>query len=400
MTESTQDNKEGEQKNEKQIKLTVTYQSKQYVLDVDPSAQVGSVLKSFKSDNSFPENDNIRFVAKGKFLDNNKTFVDEGINSDLTIRAFKSASAGNTAHSTPNQPNTHQNTNQNQNMPGSNPNMNQNMNNPYGSFGFPNNNPMMNMGNPMGGMNNPMSGMMQQQAMDQLSNMSPSQISLQMETLMNDPQMLDMSVRMMMPNASENEIETFKKQFVENLRRVKENPAMMNMMQQQMKDMMGNGGNPMGGMPMGGNPMGGMPMTGSMGMSSPYGQNMPPMNSPYNQPNPMNQQNTMNPQVQQINLPPQFSNLPANLLTPCSHGYYHPQLLRMFADNHQMEQNMAKTTPLTDKEVEEKYSTQLDTMYSMGYTNKRKNIKALKACKGNLEMAINYILDNIGEESE
>merc|ERR1711915_587850 len=194
---------------------------------------------------------------------------------------------------------------------------------------------------------------------------------------------------MMMPNASESEIEQFKKSLVENVKHMMDNPAMMDMMQQQMRNMAANGGNPMMNMGMG-NPMNNQ-------FNSPMGNQMnSPMNSPMN--NPMNNQmnspyqNNMNQfanqfQNQNMNNPlNQNMQSDMSLLTPCSHGYYHPALLRMAVERNPM-QSMPSAPPMTDKEAEEKYSSQLDQMYSMGYTNKRKNLKALKACKGNLEMA-------------
>ncbi|KRH92653.1 Ubiquitin-like protein [Pseudoloma neurophilia] len=388
--------KQNNESEEKEITLTVSYLMKTSEIKVKTSDNVGDIIVKFKKDRNIPESDNIRFVAVGKFLDTKLSFGKNSIDRDMSVRAFKSGnpSGKSASHQTE--------SGQPQQRPATNQNMGQANYNMMDNPSMANNPNMMNNPNIMNNpslanmMNNPsMANMMNNQNMmnpgmmgavpPDMANMSPSQVNVHLDMVMNDPQMLDMAVRMMVPNGSEQEIEAFKKQFVENIKTMRENPAMMNMVTAQMRDM-------------------------AQGQYNP-GMGMPQMNpNMYNQMSSPNQVNrNMNPQMNNFNpmmgygMNQNMSHFNNPLLIPCSHGFYHPAAFSLLSGFHNRNFGFANTqasTPrqtLTDQQIEEKYAQQLEQMYSMGYTNKQKNIKALRACNGNLELAINFILDNIGE---
>lgn len=433
--------KSDEQQN-KDITLTVSYMSKPHKFVVSTNDNIGQTISRFKSELSLDASDNIRFVAVGKFLDPEKNYQQENIDRDTAVRAFRSNPVTgknknvNTdqeqAHSTINQ-GTNQTTGQGpQNSP-VNPFAFMGQASPVNQiYGNQNYNSPPNMMNNMG--TGGTSGGTMPGAMDMMSNMSQSQVSLQLDMLINDPALLDGTVRMMMPNRSEQEIESFKKQFVENMKRMRENPALISMVTSQMREaahdpnmlnMMQVGNNPsmaqamntqMG--QMGNQSMGNVPF-GNPQMNTPQMGNQPMGTSQINQhinspqiPNPYQMDPYGGPQAnsnRNTAMNPTAMNPTAmnQIVNPCSHGYYHPALFSFsnLTNTHNPHQTGAaqgiqtQSKPiLTDQEIEEKYSSHLNQMYQMGYTNKKKNIKALKACGGNLELAINYILDNIGEE--
>lgn len=352
----------------KNIKIFVIFSKTKHEFEVKLNEKIGEAIQRFVSENSPESVENIRFVGMGKFLDENKTFEEEGVKNETLVRAFKSLSG---KQSQEKKPSIGQTQTQSQTSP--QPQSNANQFNPYN----------MNMMD-----NNP-----------SFSNINPSMINNHLDQVLADPNLLDVTIQTMMPNASASERETFKASFVENIKRMKENPGMMDMMTNQMRNMMQGGGS--GGMNF--NPYGFNPMM-NPGMTNPMANQMnSPMNNRMNSPvqNPM-YNNMMNQGMRSPYHYDYISNQSYQMspTVPCSHGFYPMYFQNMFNDH--MNRNMGTaSTPkkeITEEEAEQKYSEQLSSMYSMGYTNKKKNINALIKCGGNLQAAVNYILDNVGND--
>lgn len=320
------------------MKLNLSFQNEKYTLEITEDENIGEAVTKFigmLKDESIKESD-LRLVGLGKFLDKGKTFKEEGIKDGTPIKVMKTLPQKDKKKPTaaPKSTGTTSSTNTTRNEP-ANPFMNNNA--------FPQ----------MGGLNN---------------NITPSVINNQMDHLLNDQGALDMTMRTIMPNATDEERELYKKQFVENCKRFRENPELMNQMSNQMHNMMSSGN------------------MGNLGNMNPATQNNPPYmpaspsmnpqmnpNMPYS---PYNMYNTnpyyFNPYAQQYPVP--------SPTIPCCHGFYPP--------NYQF--------PAPEEDLEQKFENELKTMNDMGYKNKKNNLHALKHTKGNVNDAVNFLCDFMG----
>lgn len=383
------------------LKLTINYDSKQYKTTVQSDQKVGDFLEKFISENKIDNSEkNIRLIGQGKFLDLEKTFKELGIEDGIIVKVYKSKFGANKNNekkntSNPNNPNQFPPNQQTLDPNNFNPNiMNQNFNPNMSPNNFnpnmnlnPNMSPNMNPNNFFPNSNFPPG------TLEQFSNMSPSQLSLQLDMIMNDQNLLDLSVKAMIPNASEQERETFKQTFIENIKRMKSTPGALEMTTNQVKNMASQGIYPGMGAP-------NMPFNNPVNPMNNANQGYNPMNNVnqgYNQgfTSPMMGQNLQYPRPGLYQDPLSGRQFPMSNTTPCSHGYYPIQVHQML---NQELQTKKSNKNLTDEEAEQKFSSQLSSLNEMGYTNKKKNLKALKECNGDLHSAINYILDNVGED--
>ncbi|KAL6121605.1 hypothetical protein NUSPORA_01452 [Nucleospora cyclopteri] len=281
---------------------------------------VESVITTRKAGEK-PSADDVKVFFKSKKLDPSETLEQHGITDESTLFAYIKGAMGKKP--IPQQTETIQ---QNQSQtdfsknysfsPGQMPNMG---GNPYGNM-MGQQSPNM-FGNP---------GM---------GNLNPSMV----QNLLSDPSMVDYTINMIMPNASEEQKKMLKTQF----EAVKNNPEMLNMVMNQMQNpamMQQMSGNPM----MGGNPM----MNGN------------PMGTPM-----MN--NYYNPYMQQANMTP-----PKN--GPCFHGFY-----PLTMENGVPKQQNARIV----------FKSQIDQISSMGFEeNENEIVEILMKYGGNVEKAIEDLL--------
>ena len=273
-------------------------------------------------------------VFKGKILKDNETLQFYKFEKDITVILVKKAAAPKNEGSNP-QPNTQTNS-QSNTQP-----------NPFGNL---NDNPFMNMmqGMPdlsaMGGMMGGMPGMgMNPQAMAQM--LSNPMYTNMMSQMLNNPQMMQMVLNnpqiKAMTDANPQLREIFNNP--ETMRQILSPQNLQNMAQ-----MMSSMGGGMGGM--GGN-MGGMGGMGGMpNMFNPYGMGMNPFG-----PNPTTStSNTGN--------------------------------------------NTSTTQPQNAPNVDpkEKYNDQLKQLADMGFVNEETNIQVLIQCNGNVQFAVERLLNMMG----
>ncbi|ORD94713.1 hypothetical protein ECANGB1_154 [Enterospora canceri] len=164
-----------------------------------------------------------------------------------------------------------------------------------------------------------------------------------MKSMLDNPEMIENSINMIMPNASEDQKEMLRKQF----EMVKNNPAMMEMAMNQMNN----------------------PMMGQMGQMGQMDPMMNQMNQMYPMNNPMNNQmnNPMNNQMN-TNAPP------AN--GPCSHGFY----------------------PLHVVKAADDLDAKLDMLEAMGFTDKAKNRALLEKHAYSVETVVDELTKEMNKE--
>ncbi|ELA46193.1 hypothetical protein VCUG_02329 [Vavraia culicis subsp. floridensis] len=300
------------------MQINLNFRSTKYSLEVEENEKIGAARDKFfdmiKENHSDVNVNDLKFVGMAKFLDNEKTFSEEGIKPGSTILVHKALPKKEKERE--DRKETKTSTNTGAPMP---PFTNMNVP-PVDAFG--------------GGINS-------------------SVINNQMNLLLNDPETLDLTIKTIMPSATNEERELYKKTFVENCRRFKDNPELLRQMTSQMQGMMG-GGNA--------NPY--MPVSPAMNPYSPvmpnYGVQPPPYNPYY-----------MNPYAQQ-----QYP-MPSPTI-PCFHGFY----------------PLNYSIPGQPKEdMEKKFEAQLEMLNEMGYTNKQHNLQALAQTGGNVNDAVNLLLD-------
>merc|ERR1711874_805412 len=73
---------------------------------------------------------------------------------------------------------------------------------------------------------------------------------------------------------------------------------------------------------------------------------------------------------------------------PCCHGFYPFDYVVSLIDKAQ-----AAAPTMTDEEAKIKYKEQLEQMKAMDLHNESQNIKALIKFNGNVDAAVNYVLD-------
>ena len=259
-------------------------------------ALVDAIVKETKDSSVEPEN--VKVFLKSTKLDISKKLEEEGVTDDSVLFTYIKKNVKKSEH-------TETKTTQTQRPPNA-PNPN--------SFGNP---------GAMGGMPN--------MGMGGMGGVSPDLL----KSLLNDPQMVEQSINMAMPNATEEQKQMMRQQF----KMLHDNPEMMNMAMQQFNQ--------------GGMGMPGMSNMGGMGMSPGMYPNM------YNQ-GMMPNMGGMSPGMQQT--PPPNG--------PCSHGFYPLHVVEA-----------------ANEDTEGK----LETLFNMGFTDRSKNKMLLLKHGGDLEATIDEL---------
>ncbi len=333
------------------VKVKMTSNATVYTVTVNKTCTVEELKKACEKETSIPpESQNL--VFKGRILDNTKKIDEYGLQNDNTIILVKKVNPQEKKNEPPKQEsqssnnqntsNTNTNTNTNTN-PNTNTNTNSNNGNP---FGMDLNSLLQGMGGMggMGGMSG-MSGMdnlgmggMNPQMMGQMLN-NPMYMQM-MQNLISDPNTLNMMMNhpQIKPLIDSNPM----------MREIFSNPELMRQMfspemMQQMSTMLNSGG------------MGGMGM-------NPFGMGMP-MTNPNNNNN--NSSGNMNP---------------------------YANLFNMNMGNFGMGQN-TNNNPQDNVDPKEKYKEQLAQLKDMGFINEEANIQVLKQCDGNVQFAIEKLLN-------
>ena len=339
------------------MKVKMTSNATVYTVTVNKICTVEELKKACEKETSIPpESQNL--VFKGRILDNTKKIDEYGLQNDNTIILVKKVNPQEKKNEPPKQEsqssnnqntsNTNTNTNTNSNTnPNANPNTNTNTNtnsNNGNPFGMDLNSLLQGMGG-MGGMSG-MSGMdnlgmggMNPQMMGQMLN-NPMYMQM-MQNLISDPNTLNMMMNhpQIKPLIDSNPM----------MREIFSNPELMRQMfspemMQQMSTMLNSGG------------MGGMGM-------NPFGMGMP-MTNPNNNNN-NNSSGNMNP---------------------------YANLFNMNMGNFGMGQN-TNNNPQDNVDPKEKYKDQLAQLKDMGFINEEANIQVLKQCDGNVQFAVEKLLN-------
>ncbi|ELQ76334.1 Ubiquitin-like protein [Trachipleistophora hominis] len=296
------------------MKISLNFRSTKYSLEVDENEKIGAARERFfdmiKDAHSDVNINDLKFVGMAKFLDNEKTFSEEGIKPDSTILVHKALPKKEKDSKKDVKTSTSTGTA----MP------------PFSNMNVP--------------------------PVDAFGGINSSVINNQMNLLLNDPETLDLTIKTIMPTATNEERELYKKTFVENCRRFKDNPELLKQMTSQMQGMVGNNNvNPY------------MPASPAMNPYSPVMPNyniQPPPYNPY----------YINPYAQQYPMP--------SPTVPCFHGFY----------------PLNYSLPGQPKEdMEKRFEVQLKTLNEMGYTNKQHNLQALAQTGGDVNDAVNLLLD-------
>ena len=335
------------------MKVKMTSNATVYTVTVNKICTVEELKNACEKETPIPpESQNL--VFKGRILDNTKKIDEYGLQNDNTIILVKKVNPQEKKNEPPKQEsqssnnqntsNTNTNTNTNTN-PNTNPNTNTNTNSNNGNpFGMDLNSLLQGMGG-MGGMSG-MSGMdnlgmggMNPQMMGQMLN-NPMYMQM-MQNLISDPNTLNMMMNhpQIKPLIDSNPM----------MREIFSNPELMRQMfspemMQQMSTMLNSGG------------MGGMGM-------NPFGMGMP-MTNPNNNNN-NNSSGNMNP---------------------------YANLFNMNMGNFGMGQN-TNNNPQDNVDPKEKYKEQLAQLKDMGFINEEANIQVLKQCDGNVQFAIEKLLN-------
>lgn len=310
------------------MKINLNFRSNKYTLEVEKDDTIGSARDKFfemiKDKNEDVNINDIKFVGRAKFLDFSKTFAEEGIKTETSILVHKTLPKKDKK---PAETKEKPESNTGSNAPPLYTNMNVP---PMDAFGA--------------------------------GNVNPSMISNQMNILLNDPDTLDLTIKTIMPNASDNERELYKKAFIDNCKKFKDNPELLKQMTNQMQGAMGNMNNV-------GNPY----MPPASPAVNPYsspvmpGYGVPPYNSYYGNP----YMHMHHPYV-----------VPSPTI-PCCHGFYPPNYNEMSPQAH---------TPQTDTNAENKFKEQLKILNEMGYTNKQLNVHALTLANGDISEAVAHLV--------
>ena len=336
------------------MKVKMTSNATVYTVTVNKICTVEELKKACEKETSIPpESQNL--VFKGRILDNTKKIDEYGLQNDNTIILVKKVNPQEKKNEPPKQEsqssnnqntsNTNTNTNTNSNTnPNANPNTNTNTNtnsNNGNPFGMDLNSLLQGMGGMggMSGMDNLGMGGMNPQMMGQMLN-NPMYMQM-MQNLISDPNTLNMMMNhpQIKPLIDSNPM----------MREIFSNPELMRQMfspemMQQMSTMLNSGG------------MGGMGM-------NPFGMGMP-MTNPNNNNN-NNSSGNMNP---------------------------YANLFNMTMGNFGMGQN-TNNNPQDNVDPKEKYKEQLAQLKDMGFINEEANIQVLKQCDGNVQFAIEKLLN-------
>lgn len=312
------------------IKIKMTANSNVYEISIKKSQTILDLKKECEPKvNLPPEGQNL--VYRGKILANDQTIASYNIQNDHTIILVKKANFGAPQQSAPQQSQP-----QSQPQPQTNQSQQQQPN-PFAGFGG-----MGGMPNMMGGMPNMMGGMggmggMSPQMMQQMLS-NPMYLQM-MNQMLQDPNTLNMILNspQIKPLLDANP----------QLREIMSNPQMMQSIlnpqaMQSALAMMGG----MGGMPgVGTNPMGGMPNLGAM---------------------------------------PNMANLFGGMGGMPQTGAQQPSSQPQSQPQEQPQQNV-------DYKV--LYKDQLNQLKDMGFVNEETNIEVLKKCDGNVQFAIERLLN-------
>ena len=355
------------------IKIKMTSNAKVYSITVNKTCTVEELKQACEKETSIPvESQNL--VFKGRILENSKKIDEYNVQNDNTIILVKKASQvkkdepkqetqnQNQNQNTSNNENQTQNTNSNTNNSNTNnnPNPNMNMNNP---FGMNLNNMFQGLGG-MGGLDGGLGmGGMNPQMMSQILN-NPMYMQM-MQNLMSDPNTMNMLMNQPQIKALIDSNPMMREIFSNpELLRQMFSPEMM----QNMSAMLNSGG--FGNMGM--NPFG-----MGMGMGMP---NMGMGNNNNNNSNPNNNNNNNN-TTRMPNMNP-YANLFNNM---------NMNMGMMNMGN--FGQGNTNNNPQDNVDPKEKYKDQLAQLKDMGFINEEANIQVLKQCDGNVQFAIEKLLN-------
>ena len=336
------------------IKIKMTSNAKVYSITVNKACTVEELKQACEKETTIPVQCQ-NLVFKGRILENTKKIDEYNVQNDNTIILVKKVSPQEKKDEPPKQENQNQNQNTNSssnNNNSNNSNSNNNMNNPFGMD-------INNMFQGMGGMSGLDGGLgmggMNPQMMSQILN-NPMYMQM-MQNLMSDPNTMNMLMNQPQIKALIDSNPMMREIFSNpELLRQMFSPEMM----QNMSAMLNSGG------------------FGNMGMN-PFGMGMPNMGMGNNNNNNPNNNNNNNSGMPNMN---PYANLFNNL---------NMNMGMMNMGN--FGQGNTNNNPQDNVDPKEKYKDQLAQLKDMGFINEEANIQVLKQCDGNVQFAIEKLLN-------